>query len=208
MRDGCEWAADEIVVVAGIPRSGTSLVMQMLEAGGLAPLCDGVRRPDADNPRGYYELEAAKRLARETDWLDAARGRAGKIVHALVPKLPSQHTYRVLLLERRLDEVLASQDRMLARRADGEPDAALPDDRLAAVFAAQQDAAKRWLAAQPNARWQTVRHADLIADPHASAARIADFLGGSLDRVAMAAVVEPALYRERASGPARDRCRG
>jgi len=201
---------DEIVVVAGIPRSGTSLLMQMLGAGGMPLLCDGVRAPDPDNPRGYFELEAARRLARESGWLVAARGRAVKIVHALVPELPAQHRYRVLLVERRMDEVLASQERMLARAAqrDGTPPPAA-DERLGAVFAAQSTRLKRWLDAQPNVRWLLVPHADLIARPLGWAARIDEFLGGVLDRDAMASVVEPSLYRARGApagaGPVSDR---
>jgi hypothetical protein len=186
---------DEIVVVAGIPRSGTSLVMQMLAAGGVPLLRDDVRGPDPDNPRGYFELEAAKRLARDSGWLDQACGRAVKIVHALVPELPPRHRYRVLLVERRMDEVLVSQERMLARGASTPP---VADARLGDVFAAQLAAAKRWLAAQPNADWLLLRHADLIGRPADCAARIDHFLGGALDREAMVAVVEPALYRARA----------
>lgn len=186
-------------MVAGIPRSGTSLLMQMLAAGGVPPLCDATRPPDADNPRGYFELAAARRLARDASWLDAAPGHAVKIVHALVSRLPDRHRYRVLLVERRMDEVLASQRRMLARVAGHEP--ALPpgdDERLGRVFAAQLEEAKRWLERQPNLGWLALRHADLIADPEAQAARIDAFLGGGLDRSAMAAAVEPALHRVRA----------
>jgi LPS sulfotransferase NodH len=191
---------DEIVVVAGVPRSGTSLLMQMLAAGGIAPHSDGVRAADPDNPRGYLEHEAAKRLARDSGWLAEARGRAVKVVHVLVPELPPRHAYRVLLVERRLDEVLASQERMLARREGREvgPDLPAPDERLAAAFRAQLETARCWLEAQPNVEWLRVRHADLIGDPAGSAARIADFLGEGLDRAAMAAAVEPALHRVRA----------
>jgi hypothetical protein len=194
-------APDEIVVVAGVPRSGTSLLMQMLAAGGVPLLCDDVRKPDPDNPRGYFELEAARRLARDSSWLDDARGRAVKLVHALVPKLPPRHRYRVLLVERRMDEVLASQERMLARGGSPPPAA---DAGLGEVFAAQLAEVGRWLAVQPNADWLPLRHAELIARPRECALRIDHFLGGGLDRAAMAAVVEPALYRVRAE----DACRG
>ena len=196
--------ADEIVVVAGIPRSGTALLMQMLEAGGIPPLRDDVREPDEDNPRGYYELSAAKRLARDASWLGSARGHAVKIVHSLVSRLPADFGYRVLLVERRLDEVLVSQERMLVRlggSAETAKETVLSADRLAQIFAAQLVTVMGWLDAQPNLTWLHLGHADLIADPRESAARIDDFLGGALDRMAMAAVVEPDLHRVRAAAP-------
>lgn len=195
---------DEIVVVAGIPRSGTSLLMQMLEAGGVPPLRDEVREPDEDNPRGYYELEAAKRLARDASWLGSARGHAVKIVHSLISRLPADFDYRVVLVERRLDEVLASQERMLVRlggSAETAKETVLPADRLAQIFASQLVTVMAWLDAQPNLTWLHLSHGDLIAEPRESAARIDDFLGGALDRVAMAAAVEPDLHRVRADAP-------
>ena len=117
-----------LTIVTGVPRSGTSLVMQMLAAGGHPIASDGVRRADADNPRGYFELEAARGLARDASWLPGMAGRAVKLVHTLLPSLPPGLHYKVLLVRRRLDEVLASQRVMLARRGSA-PDPA-EDARL------------------------------------------------------------------------------
>lgn len=184
-----------IVVVSGLPRSGTSMMMQMLEAGGVEPLTDGARRADADNPRGYYELEAVKGLARDASCLADAGGRAVKVVHALVRALPPEHSYRAILMERDLAEVLDSQDRMLARR--GAHAAPLPRARLAGILRAQLDEAAAWLEARPNVCLLRVRHAEAIRDPAAVAARLAAHLGGGFDVAAAAAVVDPTLHRAR-----------
>ena len=120
--------------------------MQMLAAGGLPVLTDENRPPDADNPRGYFEFAPAKKMQQDASWLPAARGKAVKIVAQLLGCLPSGFDYRVVLIERDLREVLASQRAMLQRRQRQGAD--LPDDRLRAVFAAQLRQAKRLLAAR------------------------------------------------------------
>src|SRR5882724_6754601 len=109
---------DFITVVSGLPRSGTSMMMRMLEGGGLPVMADGIRTADDDNPRGYYEFEPVKRLNRETSWLPAAYSKAIKIIYIHLYNLPSEHRYKVLFLERSLDEVIASQRAMLERRQE------------------------------------------------------------------------------------------
>lgn len=191
--------ADFVTVVSGVPRSGTSLMMQMLRAGGMRLLSDAARAPDADNPRGYFELEQVKRLPRETAWLDAASGAAVKVVHALVPLLPVGPGYRVILMRRRLVEVLASQDAMLARLGHA-PDP-LQGARVAAVLSAQYHEVERWAGGRSDVALLVVDYNALIEDPAAGAAAVADFLGGGLDRAAMTAAVEPGLYRQRRVTP-------
>ena len=185
-----------VTVVTGIPRSGTSLVMQMLEAGGVPPLCDAARPADPDNPRGYYELAAVKRLVREgAPWLGQAAGRAVKVIHALVPSLPPEGDYRVIWIRRATAAVLASQRAMLEHRgADPEE---LGDERIAAVFAAQEKALEAWLEARPAGCWLQLDYDAVVEDPAAAARAIDALLGGGLDRAAMAGVVDPAL-RHRA----------
>src|SRR5947208_15012411 len=104
-----------ITIVTGLPRSGTSVMMQMLSAGGLPPLTDGLRQPDEDNPRGYFEFEPVKQIRRDTAWLQLAVGKAVKMVHLLLPELPldQNHRYRVIMMRRDLSDVLASQNKML-----------------------------------------------------------------------------------------------
>src|SRR5512136_2813877 len=111
---------EPVVVVSGLPRSGTSMLMKMLEAGGLTLVTDGQRTADEDNPKGYYEVERVKDLANETDraWLNAARGKGIKVISYLLKSLPADLNYKVLFIRRDLDEILASQKKMLARRGE------------------------------------------------------------------------------------------
>lgn len=188
-----------IIVVSGLPRSGTSAAMQCLAAGGVEPVTDGVRTPDADNPRGYLELEAVKRLKTERGWLDGAAGKAVKVIHLLVPELPDDRPYRVVFLRRDLGEVVRSQAAMLAR---GGKRPALADDRLVAMYEAQLRQVDAWLAARPNFARLDVEHGRLMRDPADGVEAIAAFveagLGRALDRAAMAAAIDPTLHRNRA----------
>lgn len=174
-------------------------MMQMLEAGGIAPLVDDARPPDAGNPRGYYELEAVKRLPDEAGWLADASGRAVKVIHALAPRLPRGPRYRVLWMTRDLGEVARSQ-RALLERLGRAPEDELTDARVAEILGAQLDEAAAVLDARDDVDRLVVSHARLIAAPDASAARVAVFLGGALEVEAMARVVEPALHRVRVGG--------
>jgi len=186
-----------IVVVSGLPRSGTSLMMQMLSAGGLPVLTDGERTPDPDNPRGYLELERVKQLKSDTSWLTSAGGHAVKIIHLLLQDLPPTHQYDVLFMERDIGEVLRSQAAMLAR--SGRTGAPLPPERLAAVYRAQLATVRQWLAERPCFRVHSVGYAELVANPEDSVRAIRNFLraGSSLDGEAMRAAVDPSLYRNR-----------
>src|SRR5215212_2341111 len=131
-KPGAKLGGMPVTIVTGLPRSGTSMMMQMLAAGGMPVLAAAVRAPDADNPRGYLEFEAAKRTARDAAWVAGAAGKAVKLVHLLLPDLPQEHEYRVLFMRRDMDEVLASQRAMLARlRRTG---ADLSPERLADLF--------------------------------------------------------------------------
>ncbi len=189
-----------ITIVSGLPRSGTSLMMQMLAAGGVPPLTDEQRTPDESNPRGYLELEAVKRLKTDRSWLPQARGRAVKIIHLLVPELGAASAeggfqFRVLMMRRPITEVVASQRAMLARQ--GKPSATVSDAQLEKLFLDQLSRVERWLESRPEFRVLTVHYPDLVADPARVAASVNIFLGGGLDEPAMVAAVDPALYRER-----------
>ena len=191
---------DFITVVSGLPRSGTSMAMQMIVAGGIAPLTDGVRTADDDNPRGYFEFERVKSLRTDKAWLDDARGKVVKVIHMLVPELPDDRAYRVVFLDRDVREVVKSQSTMLSR--SGKSGGGLPPDRLASIYTQQLAQVHAWLAARPNLSVLAVRHADLIHDARAQAARIAEFLqasnGLTLDVDAMSGAVDPSLHRNRA----------
>ena len=188
-----------ITVVSGLPRSGTSLMMQTLAAGGIPPLTDTARLADASNPRGYLELEAVKRLKTDRSWLPQARGKAVKVIHLLLPELAGAGAeglaYRVVMMRRPVAEVVASQRAMLARQ--GKASAAVPDAQLEKLFADQLARAERWLEGRPEFTVCAVDYRELVAHPAETAARLNAFLGGSLDEAAMARAVDPTLYRER-----------
>jgi hypothetical protein len=171
-------------------------MMQMLAAGGLEPLTDHARPADAFNVEGYYEDERAKNLARDSSWLAEARGKALKVVVPLFPQIHPgpEYSFRVILMERPVSEVLASQKDMLL--GGGRTGARLTDEQLHKVFTAQVNAAKRILAL---ARVPTlyVAYHDCVQDPRGAAARVNEFLGGSLDEAAMAAAVRPDLRHHR-----------
>jgi hypothetical protein len=179
-----------VTVVSGLPRSGTSLMMQMLEAGGMPVLTDGVRQADASNPRGYYELEAVKRTRQDPSWVREAEGKAVKLVYALLPDLPPAE-YRVILMKREMREVIASQQKMLERLA--RQGAQMGPDRLAAIFTREMEKTREWLAGKPGFSWIEVDYAACIASPGEAAARVNAFLGGVVDEPRMAAVVEPSM---------------
>ena len=181
---------DYVTVVTGMPRSGTSLMMQMLEAGGITALTDNRRPPDIHNPRGYFEYEPVMRIAQDASWMDGARGKAVKIVYRLLPHLRRDFEYRVVLMERDLGEVFASQRDML--RARGEAAAEQREERMIAAFAAELQQTRRWLSTQPNIRTLFALYADIISDPAGWSSQLSRFLDG-LDESAMAAVVDPRL---------------
>ena len=186
---------DFITIVSGLPRSGTSLMMQMLAAGGIPPLTDHLRVADESNPRGYFEFDAVKRLRSDHSWLDLARGHAVKIIHLLLRELPTDRglQYRVIFMRRPLGEVLASQRAMLERQ--GKP--AADDALLAKVFRGQLEQVEQWLATAPGFSVLHVEHHALFESAQSTAERVSEFLGGQLDVAAMLGVIEPALYRQR-----------
>lgn len=183
-----------ITVVSGLPRSGTSLVMQMLAAGGHPILCDDQRTPDADNPRGYLEFAPVKSLERDGTWLAQADGKAVKIISFLLNKLPDEFEYRIIFLRREIGEVLRSQDMMLQRR--GQPPG--PDPGLmAGHFRKHLQTVDEWLSRQDHIQLLNCPYAELVQKPAQAAQSIRDFLSIDLDVVQMAAAVEPSLYRQR-----------
>lgn len=186
-----------VIVVSGLPRSGTSLMMNMLQAGGVPIVTDAIRTADDDNPKGYFELERVKQLARgDVAWVSEAHGKAVKVISALLEHLPPTSSYKVLFMQRKLPEVLASQRKMLERR--GEPTDTVPDEKMAALFEKHLEKVGAWLAAQPNISVLYVPYHELAERPESQLDRIVEFLGLPLDRAAMLAAVDPALYRNRA----------
>jgi hypothetical protein len=171
-------------------------MMQMLSAGGMPTLTDGKRAADEDNPRGYWELDAVKNTKASSEWLRQAQGKAVKMVHLLLLDLPCEgYFYRVLLMKRRMAEVLASQRAMLQRQ--GKSGAALSDEQLSQVFVAQLKRVENWLKGQSHFVVLPVDYNELVADPAPQVAAINEFLGGGLDSDKMIQAVTPTLYRQR-----------
>jgi len=184
-----------ITVVSGLPRSGTSMMMRMLHAGGMSVLTDNIRQANVDNPKGYYEFERVKKLEHDRAWLPDAQGKAVKIIATLLRHLPPDYAYQVIFMRRNMAEILASQKRMLVRR--GEASDRVDDERMAELFRQHVARVETWLARQSNFEVLYVDYNETQAAPLEQAQRINRFLGGALDANKMAAVVDPALYRQR-----------
>ena len=173
-------------------------MMQMLLAGGMPILTDRTRVADEDNPKGYWEFEAVKNTRTSCEWLRQAQGKAVKMVHLLLTDLPREgYSYRVLLMKRRMAEVLASQRVMLQRQ--GKSGAALSEERLSQIFLGQMARVENWLKEQPHFAVLPVDYNELIANPMPQAEAINEFLGRALDSEKMIQAVNPRLYRQRIS---------
>jgi sulfotransferase family protein len=185
-----------VVVVSGLPRSGTSMTMRMLVAGGMPVVTDGRRAADEDNPTGYFEEEKVKDLALDPDkgWLRRARGKAVKVVSSLLPHLPDSNNYKVLFMHRDLHEVLASQSKMLEHRGETSDTG---DDRMLELFRGHLVAVQAMLRTRPCFEVREIEYAAVVRDARGQAERIRSFLGLRLDVGAMAGAVEPELYRNR-----------
>ncbi|MBI3173268.1 MAG: sulfotransferase family protein [Chloroflexi bacterium] len=185
----------EIVVVSGLPRSGTSMMMKMLEQGGLQVVTDSLRTADDDNPNGYYEFETVKQMpSGQTAWLDGAQGKVVKVISALLEYLPPQYHYKVIFMERAIGEVLASQKKMLVNRQE---ESTISDAEMQEQFQKHVAAAKYWLARQPNISVLYVDYNKMLTAPDPLCQTIVDFLDMGLDIDKMRAVPNERLYRNR-----------
>jgi hypothetical protein len=183
-----------VTVVSGLPRSGTSMMMRVLEAGGLPVLADGLRQPDEDNPHGYFELESVKRTVRDPTWLGQAGGKVVKVIARLLVDLPAGQPYKIIFMRRDLDEVLRSQRKMLERR--GEPSGP-PDEEMRRLLLVHVLETEDFLRTRPEMETLYVSYNRTVADPRPQAERINRFLGGALDVDRMVGAVDAALYRQR-----------
>jgi hypothetical protein len=185
-----------IYIVSGLPRSGTSMMMKMLEAGGLEIVTDNIRAADDDNQQGYYEFERVKQMKEgDTAWVGEAQGKAVKVISALLEHLPGGYEYKVIFMEREMMEILASQRKMLERR--GKPGDPAEDGKFVELYGKHLGKVKEWLAAQPNIQVLYVRYNDMLKKPDEYAAKVADFLGIPLNTQAMTDVPQEQFYRQR-----------
>jgi len=186
-----------ITVVSGIPRSGTSLMMQMLAAGGMPVLTDGLRSADANNPRGYFEMESVKALGRNQDVIAQAEGKVVKVISSLLPSLPRQFDYRVIFMCRPLEEVVSSQNRMLERLGKEVP--ATPTVTVIAAFEEHLKKIRSWLAQQSHINVLYVDYPAVLDAPEEQTRRVCAFVGRDLDAAAMIPQIEHSLHREKST---------
>jgi len=186
---------DFITIISGLPRSGTSMIMQMLEAGGIEIVTDNIRKADKDNPRGYYEFEQVKKIKEDASWLDECQGKAVKIVSTFLYQLPSYKKYKIIFMRREMEEILASQRVMLQRL--GTEGANVSKEKMAEKFERQLKNVDEWLARQDNIDVLYIKYNDVIHDSHSHAVSVNRFLGGWLNIDKMVNVVEESLYRQQ-----------
>jgi hypothetical protein len=188
-----------ITIVSGLPRSGTSLMMQMLSAGGIPALTDGQRQADTDNPRGYYEWERIKQLPQDPNCIAEAEGKVVKVISQLLLALPAGKDYRVIFMERPLPEVVASQNEMIRRRRTH--GAGLSESGLIAGLQAHLNQVNAWLGRRPDIHLHRVQYREVLRDPTQISEEIQRFLDLHLAVQAMAHQVDPSLYRCRSENP-------
>lgn len=191
---------DTVNIVSGLPRSGTSMMMKMLEAGGIEPLIDNIRKADIDNPKGYYEFERVKQIKDDQGWLEEAKGRVVKMVSMLLLDLPEGYNYKIVFMRRELAEVLASQRKMLNRIEGPQPtgEEAEAEDK-AMLNNYRQHLVKVHFGMEKRADVELiyVKYNDFLANPEPHVKTVAEFFDGELDEDKMAEVVDPSLYRNR-----------
>ncbi len=183
-----------ITVVSGLPRSGTSLVMQMLEKGGMEILIDHVRKPDENNIHGYYEYDKIKSLRKDASWLGEAEGKAVKIIAQLLPFLLPGYQYSVLFIERSMEEVLLSQSKMMN---DLGQKTASDSGQLASIFGQQVNRVKQWVENRTNIRMLCLQYSHLILNPVEEVKRIPEFLDVDMDVKAIISVIDPSLWHHK-----------
>jgi Sulfotransferase family len=186
-----------IIVVSGLPRSGTSMMMKMLAEGGLSILTDAIRSADDDNPNGYYEFELVKKLPDgQSQWLADANHKVVKIISALLEHLPADYRYKIIFMEREPREILASQQKMLTNRNEKSK---ISDAEMQDQFQKHLAAIKYWLARQPNMDVMYVDYNKMISKPENYCQAIADFIAAPVDVSKMLSVPNERLYRNRAT---------
>lgn len=186
---------DAITIVSGLPRSGTSLMMSMLEAGGMQVLTDKIRKPDEDNPKGYFEFERVKQIEIDQSWLEDAKGKVVKMISALLKHLPEKYNYKIIFMRRKMEEILASQKQMLIRK--GKPTDKISDDKLADLYREHLRKVENWIEKKPNINVLYISYNEILEKPLENIMKINRFFGNRLTLKKMVAVVDKKLYRQR-----------
>ena len=188
-----------ITIVSGLPRCGTSMMMKMLEAGGIETVVDNIRKSDEDNPRGYYEFEKVKKIDKDASWLGETRGKVFKMVSMLLYHLPAEHRYKIIFMKRRMEEMLASQKKMLERKGIQPKQT---DDQITRLYEDHLKDIEKWLQSRDHIEVLYVNYNEVLNDPVSNARRVHAFLGDPLEEDEMIRAIDPSLYRQRKPAPA------
>ena len=186
---------ERIIVVSGLPRSGTSLMMKMLVQGGVESLTDNKKKADDDNKGGYFEYEPVKNLKEDNSWLFKACGKSVKIISFFLHFLSDDHKYKIIFMRRDMDEILASQTRMLVRR--GESTKGPNDEEMKEIYQSHIKEVKEWLSNQDHIESIEISYNKTVRNPDYSVGIVNAFLGGNLDEKAMIRTVDKRQYRQR-----------
>lgn len=186
---------DAIIIVSGLPRCGTSMMMQMLEAGGIPIVTDHIRKSDEDNLRGYYEFEKVKEIKKNSGWLDQCFGKVFKMVSALLYDLPKNRKYKIIFMKRNFEEMIASQNVMLKRK--GIKDDGISDEVMAKKFESHLSKIEAWLEKQNFIDILYINYNNVLQNPFKNAQRVNMFLENRLNIDNMVGVVEKSLYRQK-----------
>ena len=184
-----------ITIVSGLPRSGTSMMMKMLEAGGMDILTDNIRKADEDNPKGYFEFEKAKELKKDASWLEDAKGKVVKIISALLEHLPDKYSYKIIFMHRNMEEILDSQRQMIIRRR--EPTEEVSDEKMEKMFLKHLQKIEKRLNKQSNMDVLTIHYNEVLKEPAKHSEIVNRFLGNTLNIKNITSVIDQALYRQR-----------
>lgn len=184
-----------ITIVSGLPRSGTSMMSMMLEAGGMTVLTDNIRMADHDNPKGYYEFERVKKIPEgDIEWLEGAKGKTVKVISALLQHLPAKYEYKVIFMHRKMEEIVKSQNKMLMNL--GKP-INTDDVLITELLLKHLKKSRNWLDQQNNIKVLDVDYNQLILNPTPFISEINKLLDFTLSIEKMKKAIDLKLYRNR-----------
>jgi predicted AlkP superfamily phosphohydrolase/phosphomutase/tetratricopeptide (TPR) repeat protein len=185
--------AEEIIIVSGLPRSGTSMMMQLLEAGGLPVFTDNLRIADENNKKGYYEHEAVKIIHKDNSWMKNAVGKTVKVVSHLLTSLPMRYKYKIVFMERDLDEVTVSQSKMLQNLGKLAPDTA--HFSIEQSFRKTNDKVKTWLNDKQNMNVIYIDYKEAITNSENVIEQLNEFFDNKLNTQHMQQIIDKNMYR-------------
>ncbi len=184
-----------ITIVSGLPRSGTSMMMKILDAGGMEVVTDGIRKADEDNPCGYYEYERAKKIKEDTAWLKETRGKAFKVVSQLLYELPSNENYKIIFMKRKMNEILVSQKKMLERVGNNKDD--ISDEKMGGSFDKHLSKITEWMDKRKYMDVLYIDYNDILKNPSEHIKTINRFLNDKLNVENAVKAIDKSLYRNR-----------